>query len=83
MKVIVYTTMSCPFCDSLEAYLKEKNIEFEERRVDESSDIRKELESVSDGFLGVPYTHITKDDGTHKGVIGFDKNKLNEVLGIS
>ena len=33
-------------------------------------------------FLGVPFISIMKDDGTKEGVVGFDKGKLNSVLGI-
>ena len=40
------------------------------------------LMSSSGGFLGVPFSVIVKDDGSKENVIGFDKGKLNSVLGI-
>ena len=43
---------------------------------------RAEMMAVSGGFLGVPYTVITKD-GTKEGVIGFDKGKLDSILGLT
>jgi len=63
-------------------YLDEKGFEYETKRVDESNEIREEMAQNSGGFLGVPFTCITQEDGTAEGVIGFDKNKLNSLLGI-
>ncbi len=37
----------------------------------------------SGGFLGVPFTIVAKDDGTKETIIGFDKGKVNEVLGMT
>lgn len=66
----------------LKDYLKEKNVEFEERLVDQDDLARQEMQKISKGFLGVPFTAIEKDDGGVEGVIGFDKNRLNSLLGI-
>ncbi len=43
---------------------------------------QKEMEQVSGGFLGVPFTSVLKDDGTHESILGFDRGKINSVLGI-
>jgi hypothetical protein len=32
--------------------------------------------------MGVPCTHIVKDDGTEVNIMGFDKPKINEALGL-
>lgn len=66
----------------LKDYLKEKNFTFSEKLVDQDDAAREEMMASSDGFLGVPYSVIVKDDGTKETVIGFDKGKLNSVLGI-
>jgi hypothetical protein len=67
----------------LKDYLGEHAITFSEKMVDTDDAARSEMMAVSGGFLGVPYTVITKDDGTKEGVIGFDKGKLNSILGIA
>ncbi|OGM02305.1 hypothetical protein A2115_00995 [Candidatus Woesebacteria bacterium GWA1_41_8] len=82
MKVIVYTTTTCPFCKMLEEFLKGKNVSYEEKSVDRDEAAKEEMLKDSQGFLGVPFTVITKDDGTKDTVLGFDKGKLAEVLGL-
>ncbi|MEK7472510.1 MAG: glutaredoxin family protein [Patescibacteria group bacterium] len=87
MNIKIYSTTSCPYCKMLKDYLFSKNVSFEEKLVDQDEDAKQEMASESGGFLGVPFTVITKDDdveGTHDTktyhVIGFDKGKLEEIL---
>ena len=67
----------------LKDYLTSKNIAFTEKLVDMDELAQKEMGEVSGGFYGVPFVSITKDDGTHETVLGFDQGKINSVLGIS
>ena len=82
MQITVYSTTTCPYCNMLKDYLKEKGIAFTEKLVDQDDGARDEMMAISGGFLGVPFSVITKDDGSKESVIGFDKGKLNSVLGI-
>lgn len=82
MNVKVYSTTTCPYCKMLKDYLKEKAISFEEKLVDQDEATKTEMTLKSEGFLGVPFTVITKDDGTVVSVIGFDKGKIDSSLGI-
>ncbi len=66
----------------LEEFLKGKNVSYEEKSVDRDEAAKEEMLKDSQGFLGVPFTVITKDDGTKDTVLGFDKGKLAEVLGL-
>lgn len=81
MKVTVYTTSTCPFCDMLASYLEEKNINYEKKNVDNDKALKEEMMEKSNGFLGVPFTVIEKA-GQEEFIIGFDKNKLNTILGL-
>jgi glutaredoxin len=63
-------------------YLKEKNFPFTEKKVDQDKNAEVEMAQASGGFLGVPFTVIEKD-GNNQAVIGFDKNKLDTILGVS
>ena len=67
----------------LKDYLSQSGIAFENFFVDQDERAKEDMMAASGGFLGVPFTVITKDDGTRETVLGFDKNKLNQVLGIS
>jgi len=82
MTVIVYSTTTCPYCNMLKNYLKENGVVFSEKLVDQDDAAREEMMKESKGFLGVPFTIITKDDGTKEDIIGFDKGRLNQVLGL-
>jgi len=82
MKVKLFKTTTCPFCKMESEYLTSKNIEFEEIYVDQKPGEAKKLIKES-GQIGVPFTEITKDDGTIEKILGFDQDKLNLALGIS
>lgn len=83
MNITIYSTTTCPYCKMLKDYLKGKNIAFTEKLVDMDEGAQKEMAEVSGGFLGVPFTLITKDDGIKETVLGFDQGKINSTLGIS
>ncbi|MBI2068549.1 MAG: glutathione S-transferase N-terminal domain-containing protein [Candidatus Yanofskybacteria bacterium] len=72
----IYTTPTCAYCKMAKEYFKSKGIEYEE--FDVMSDVAKREEMVKkSGQLGVPVIDI---DG--KIVMGFDKPKINQYLGI-
>ena len=72
----IYSTPTCPWCKKAKAYLDEKGITYES--VDVSSDDKAQKEMIDkSGQMGVPVIDI---DG--KIVIGFDKEKIDEILQI-
>lgn len=66
----------------LKSYLSEKAITFTEKLIDQDQQTQEEMAGISGGFLGVPFTVIEKSDGTKETVIGFDKNRINSIVGI-
>jgi len=75
-KVLVYSTATCPFCIRAKQFLKENGIQFED--IDVSADENKASEMIKkSGQMGVPVIEI---DGEF--IVGFDKEKIKEVLGI-
>ncbi|MGB6881968.1 MAG: glutaredoxin family protein [Microgenomates group bacterium] len=82
MQITVYTTTTSPYCKTLEDYLEERNFSFTEKIIDQDDAAKEEMIKESGGFLGVPFTVIVKDDGVKVAIIGFDKGKINETLGI-
>lgn len=83
MKVTIYSTTTCPYCKMLKSYLEEKKIGFEEKLVDQDDVAKDEMMKASGGFLGVPFTVVVADNGSKSTIIGFDKGKINQVLGIN
>jgi glutaredoxin-like YruB-family protein len=75
-KVTVYSTPTCPFCVRAKQYLKDNNIQFEDIDVSENHEKAQEMIKKS-GQMGVPVLEI---DGTI--IVGFDKEKIKETLGI-
>jgi len=76
-KIKIYTTQTCIFCQMAKEYLRGKNIEFEE--IDVSKDEKAAMEMIQkSGQMGVPVIDI---DGNI--VIGFDREKIDELLGIN
>ena len=75
-RVIVYSTPSCSWCTTLKNYLKEHNIKY--RDIDVSRDQKMAEEMVKkSGQQGVPQTLISG-----QVIIGFDRPKINRLLGI-
>ena len=82
MQITIYSTTTCPYCKMLKDYLHEKNVQYVERLIDQDDKAKEELVSESGGFMGVPYIVVTKEDGTKEKIVGFDKEKLNQALGL-
>jgi glutaredoxin len=80
--ITIYSTATCGFCKMLRSYLSDKGIDYKVKMADEDQEIAKELFEKS-GQLGVPFTIITNDDGSEEKVLGFDRERINSVLGIS
>ena len=83
MQVTIYSTTTCPYCKMLKDYLSENKITFTEKLVDQDDVAREEMMKDSGGFLGVPFVVVVKNGGTKETIIGFDKGKVNSILGIS
>lgn len=63
--------------------MSEKGVAFTEKLIDQDDAAKNEMMKESDGFLGVPFVVFTKDDGAKEKVLGFDRGRVNEILGIS
>lgn len=81
-KVKLFKTTTCPYCKMEGEFLNSHQIPFEEIYVDKDPEAAKQMIELS-GQLGVPFTVITKDDGTQATILGFDKGRLSELLGLS
>ena len=76
MTVKIYTTPTCAYCHAEKEFFKEHNIEFQEFDVFTDTKARQEMIEKT-GQLGVPVTDI---DG--QIVIGFERGKIKQILGI-
>jgi len=75
-KVTIYTTPTCTYCKMSKEFFQANNIPYEEHNVATDLERRKEMIDKS-GQMGVPV--ITVDNEL---VIGFDKERLQSLLGV-
>ncbi|MBI2644143.1 MAG: glutaredoxin family protein [Candidatus Wildermuthbacteria bacterium] len=76
-KVTLYTTPTCVYCKAAKEFFREHSIAYEEKDV--SQDVNAQHEMVEKaGVLAVPVIDV---DG--QVIVGFDKKKLAELLGIA
>ena len=75
-KVKVYSTPWCMYCKMAKDYFKEKKVDFSEFDVSVDERARKEMLDASKQS-GVPVIMIDNEM-----VIGFDKERINQLLKI-
>jgi len=80
-KITIYSTATCAYCKMLKSYLRSKDIAYEEKHADIDQAVAQELFEKS-GQLGVPFTIIETEDGSEEKILGFDRKKVDQVLGI-
>lgn len=80
-KITIYSTTTCPYCKMLKSYLHEKHIEYQDVLLDQQPD---QMQAFVDtcGSMGVPCTHIIKDDESEETILGFDKQRIDQALGL-
>lgn len=75
-KVIMFSTPTCSFCNVAKRYFRENGIRFTD--VDVSRDQKAAIDmQKKTGQTGVPVILIN-----NRPIIGFDKNKINQLLNI-
>jgi len=75
-RVIIFTTPSCSFCRSAKKYLRQKGVRFKDVDVSRDSAAARDMVKRS-GQQGVPVLDIGG-----KIVVGFDRPKIDKLLGI-
>lgn len=76
MQVIVYSTPTCSWCNTLKSWLRKNNIQFTDIDVSANEKAAQDLVRRS-GQQGVPQTEINGQI-----VIGFDQQRLKQLLEI-
>ncbi|MBN3040737.1 MAG: glutaredoxin family protein [Candidatus Omnitrophica bacterium] len=77
MSVKLYSTPGCPYCIKTKDFLKQNNISFENFDVSADQDKAQEMINKS-GQMGVPVIDINGEI-----VVGFDKEKIKKLLGLT
>lgn len=80
--VKIYSTPTCGYCKMAKEYFAENNVEFEDYDVAVDAEKRNEMVEKT-GQMGVPVIIIGDEGEDPEVVIGFDKPKIAELLGLS
>ena len=73
MKVKIYSTAICPFCDRAKMLLQKRDIEFTELKVDQDVKLFEEMLKLSNGRRSVPQIFIDdKHIGGYDDLVDFD-----------
>ncbi len=75
-KVIIFTTPTCPWCRAAKQYFVQKKVKFTEVDVTKNQGAVKDLIRLT-GQTGVPVILID-----NKPVVGFDRAKIDKLLGL-
>jgi glutaredoxin-like YruB-family protein len=75
-KVIVFSTPTCSFCTQAKRYFKEKNVRFTDVDVSRDQSAARDMMRRT-GQMGVPVILIN-----NTAIVGFDKNKINQMLNL-
>jgi len=75
-KVIVFSTPTCSFCNAAKRYFRVKKIKFTDVDVSRDQRAARDMQRRT-GQTGVPVILIN-----NRPIVGFDKPKINRMLGI-
>ncbi|MDD5289986.1 MAG: glutaredoxin domain-containing protein [Patescibacteria group bacterium] len=82
MHIRIYSTPACGYCRLAKEFLKSKNMEFEDVDVMADEKAAEEMIKLS-GQMGVPVIVVTKDDSSQEILVGFQEEKLKQILKIN
>ena len=75
-EVKVYSTLACPYCRMAKDYLKSNGVQYQDIDVSSDPEVSREMILLS-GQMGVPVVVIDSEV-----ILGFNKSKINPLLGI-
>jgi len=74
-RIIIFTSSSCPWCNRVKQYLRERKFRFRDVNVERDCEATRELERRN--IRGVPVILIN-----NQPIVGFNKAKIDKLLGI-
>ncbi len=79
--ITIYSTVSCPYCRLLKDWRGKNKIDYKNIFVDQDEAAADKMIKLS-GQMGVPVTVIVDQKNKTHIIVGFDKPKLAELIGI-
>lgn len=83
MSVTVFSSSSCAICHAEMDWLDKQGVKYDNIVVDEAEDGMEKMMQATGGVIqGTPFT-VVEQDGKKETVAGFDRGRLQSLLGIS
>ena len=82
-QITMYSSTTCTTCVGLGNWLNQNGFEYSKKLVDDSAETMNEFLSVSDNFIGVPFTVITYDDSHQTKIPGYDRKAFKAALDLA
>ena len=79
MKITIYSTKTCAYCNMLKRWLDDKEVKYTVYNVDENPIAAQNIVRIS-GQMGVPFSTIEYEDGQTTNILGFDRQKFDVAL---
>jgi glutaredoxin 3 len=76
-RVIIFTTPTCTYCNAAKKYFRQKGIRFRDVDVSRDAAAARDMQRRS-GQMGVPVIDIGG-----RIVVGFDRPKIDQLLGLN
>ncbi|MFX1519161.1 MAG: glutaredoxin family protein [Promethearchaeota archaeon] len=80
MRIRLFSTPDCPFCNKVRELLKNYELEFEDNNVLEDEKARTEMIKISQQ-TAVPVIEITRSNSIEI-ITGFDEKKIRKLLNL-
>jgi glutaredoxin len=81
-KVKLYSSTTCPYCAMEKKWLDDKKVAYDLVMVDLDRKAAEEMVHKT-GQTGVPITEIQYEDGEPEYILGFDRERLSQILGTA
>ena len=79
MKITIYSTKTCVYCNMLKNWRDEKKIEYTNYSVEINPIAAQQMVQLS-GQMGVPFTTIEKEEGDMEKILGFDRLRFEALF---
>ncbi len=79
--VKLYSSTTCPYCSMEKKWLDDNKVEYELAMVDLNQQAAEDMVKKT-GQMGVPVTEIRYEDDEPEYILGFDRDRLGQILGV-
>lgn len=77
MKITVYTSNDCKYCDLVKREFKDSGVDYTEKNITEDKSAKMEL--IAKGKMSVPITCV-EENGKERDILGYNKKEIDKIV---